>query len=383
MNRANHRFSYLLYPITLGMAGAAAVLAFGGLSWGATLAAAALGAAGMGAGWRMKAAHDALQQSIEAYIAGRQQFGEQLTPVWVGHIESSMSQMDTAVSSLAERFSGIVDKLDHAVHASGVSSESIEDGDAGLVAVFAASEKELGSVIASLKTATASKAAMLEKVQGLEKFIAELEGMASEVATIAAQTNLLALNAAIEAARAGERGRGFAVVAKEVRMLSQMSGETGRRITAKVALISDAIVATCQAAEESMQQEQSSMSASEAVIGSVLNDFRSVTDALVQSASLLKHESVGIKHEVGEALVQLQFQDRVSQIMSHVKHNIERLPDFLKQNRAGFDQAGALQPLDAAALLAELEKTYAMAEERAIHAGGNTANRQDSEITFF
>lgn len=383
MNRSDHRYFHLLYPAALGLAGATAVVAFGGWSWGSALVAAILGSAGIGIGLRLTAAQGKLRQSIETYIVGRQQFGEQLAPVWTGHIESSMSQMETAVSSLVERFSGIVDKLDQAVYASSAATESIEDGDAGLVAVFAASEKELSSVIASLKSATASKAAMLEKVQSLEQFISELKEMAAEVATIAAQTNLLALNAAIEASRAGEMGRGFAVVAKEVRMLSNMSGETGRRITEKVNVISDAIVSTCKAAEESMQQEQSSMSASETVIGSVLNDFRSVTDALVRSSSLLKDESVGIKSEVGEALVQLQFQDRVSQIMSHVKQNIERLPDCLKQNRAQFDEAGALQPLDAKVLLAELEKTYAMAEERAIHTGANTTNKQDSEITFF
>lgn len=50
---------------------------------------------------------------------------------------------------------------------------------------------------------------------------------------------------------------------------------------------------------------------------------------------------------------------RFGDIMNHVKHNIKRLPDFLKQNRRHFDEGGALQPL------AEFEKTYAMAEERA------------------
>lgn len=383
MNRAERPYAPLLFPTALGLAGAAAVVAFGGWSWSGMLVAGALGAAGIALGLRVAAGQNRHLQSIDAYIAGRQQFGEKLAPVWSRQIESSMSQMEAAVSSLTERFSGIVDKLDQAVRASGSATESIEGSRDGLVAVFAASEKELASVIASLKAATTSKAAMLEKVQGLEQFISELKGMAAEVATIAAQTNLLALNAAIEASRAGEMGRGFAVVAKEVRMLSNMSGETGQRITEKVRVISDAIVATCQAAEESMQQEQRSMAASETVIDSVLTGFRNVTDALVQSSCLLKDESVGIKSEVGEALVQLQFQDRISQIMTHVKHNIERLPDFLAQNRREFDKSGTLQPLDPAMLLAELEKTYAMAEERAIHAGKSVTKTQDNEITFF
>lgn len=383
MKRPDQYFRLALAPIFLGIAGGAGVVAFGGWGWGSILTASLLGTAGVVMGWRAAAERRQFRISAENYIEGRQQFGEALVPVWSRHIDSSIKQMETAVSSLTERFSSIVDKLDHAVRASSNATDSIEDRHAGLVAVFASSEKELSAVIESMKTAMASKGEMLEKIQSLEQFIAELRNMAAEVAQIAAQTNLLALNAAIEASRAGEMGRGFAVVAKEVRMLSNLSGETGRRITDKVGLISEAIVATCHAAEQSMQQEQQSMSVSEATIGEVLSDFRKVTDALVQSSSLLKDESIGIKSEVGEALVQLQFQDRVSQIMSHVKHNIERLPEFLQQNRQQFEQDGVLQPLDSSLLLNELASTYAMAEERDVHNGQQSAQKQDSEITFF
>ncbi|HJV86093.1 MAG TPA: methyl-accepting chemotaxis protein [Noviherbaspirillum sp.] len=372
-----------LWPAVLGCAGAASTLAFGGWSIGAIVTALLLGAAGIVIGSRSAVAQKQLQQPIDTYFASRKQFSESLAPVWSAQIGSSVSQMEEAVSSLAQRFSGIVDKLDQAVRASSTASESVEDGHAGLVAVFSSSERELGAVVASLKEATASKAAMLEKIQGLEHFIKELRSMADEVAQIASQTNLLALNAAIEASRAGEMGRGFAVVAKEVRMLSNLSGETGRRITEKVSLISDAIIATCSAAEQSVQREQDSMSSSETTIGSVLADFRNVTDALVRSSSLLKDESIGIKYEVSEALVQLQFQDRVSQIMSHVQQSIDRLPVFLDEHRRQFEQHGELRPLDAEALLAELASTYAMAEERAVHGGTQAEKKQDDEITFF
>lgn len=381
--RVYRSYSQLFYPTALALAGAIAILVISGGSWSGVLLAAALVVAGLCVSRHMAAVQTEFRKSIEIYLAGRQQFGGQVVPVWTGHIEASRSQMESAVSSLAERFSGIVDKLDHAVQASSAATQSIEDTDSGLVAVFAASEKELGSVVASLESAVTSKAAMLEKIQSLEQFIRELQEMAADVAGIAAQTNLLALNAAIEAARAGEMGRGFAVVAKEVRMLSNRSGEAAKRISEKVGLISSAIIATCQAAEESMQQEDISMRASEAAINTVLSDFRGVTDALVRSSSLLKDESIGIKSEVGEALVQLQFQDRVSQIMTHVKHNIELLPDFLEQNYRQFEQGHVLQPLDSMTLLADLEKTYAMAEERAIHSGSRTAEKQSDEITFF
>jgi methyl-accepting chemotaxis protein len=385
----NRRFPYLYYPVALALAGAIAILVFSAVSWVGILLACVLSGAGFFASRHLAVAQAELRQSIETYLAGRQQFGGQVVPVWSGHIEASRSQMEAAVSALAERFSGIVDKLDHAVKASSVATQSVEGGGSGLVAVFAASEKELGSVVASFESAMSSKAAMLKKIQSLEQLIDELQDMAADVAGIAAQTNLLALNAAIEAARAGEFGRGFAVVAKEVRMLSNRSAEAGKRISEKVGLISSAIISTCHVAEESIRKENTSIRVSETVINSVLSNFSGVTDALVRSSNLLKEESIGIKSEVGEALVQLQFQDRVSQIMTHVKHNIEALPDFLERNYQQFEQSSTLQPLDPATLLADLAKTYAMAEERVVHSGGKAAVtkkeqiQQSDEITFF
>ncbi|RZL03081.1 MAG: chemotaxis protein [Rubrivivax sp.] len=374
-----------MYPPLLGTAGGVSALLVGGATLAAWGVAAALPLAGLGCSWLMARKLRAERQTIEDYVAGRQRFGETMAPVWTGQIETSRQQMETAISELSQRFSGIVDKLDNTVRTTSATTSSIGDNDNGLVAVFARSERELGSVVATMESAMSSKTQMLEKVQSLNHFTTELQQMASDVASIAWQTNLLAINAAIEAAHAGENGRGFSVLAQEVRKLSALSGDTGKRITEKVSLINAAIVETRESAEASNLEESRSMATSQDTIAAVLSQLRSVTDTLVASTDLLKDESLDIKAEISEALVQLQFQDRVSQIMSHVKHNIERLPVVLDDNRVQFQQAGALQPLDSAGLLAELEKTYAMKEERAVHQGGQVAQAtpDDTEITFF
>jgi len=367
----------------LGLAGASAVLLAGGWTWMGGALAASLIVAGLVLGRASAKAKAAVRAEINTYLADRQEFGAQIVPVWAGHIETSREQMETAVSALSVRFCTIVDRLDEAVQTSSAATESIEDHHHGLVAVFEQSKDRLSAVVESQKTAMSSMTAMLAKVQGLDRFIAELQDMAAEVAKIAAQSNLLALNAAIEAARAGELGKGFSVVAKEFRMLSNQSGETGRHIAEKVGVISTAIIETCRAAEESVRQEDVSLNESDATIHAVLDEFRGVTDVLLRSSSLLKDESIAIKGDISDALVQLQFQDRVNQILTHVKTNIEHLPQTLADNRDTCLQQGGLKAPDPTAFLTELKNSYVMSDQHAVHQGGKAEKQQETEITFF
>jgi len=383
----------------------AAVAAIGivliaGLSWQTGLLAALvlLAAAIVGAvvqGWwqddietsesqiRVAAGREA-RADVETYVHGLRAFNDDVVPVWVRQIEMSRSQMEEAITELTTRFAGIVEKLEYAVRASENSADGIEDGGRGLVAVFSNCESRLNEVVSSLKTAMENKQAMLSEVNGLLDFIGELKQMAVDVAGIADQTNLLALNAAIEAARAGEVGRGFAVVADEVRKLSTLSKETGTRISAKVETISSAISGAVRAADQTAAHESQSVTRSENAIDSVLHDFKQVTEGLMSSSGILRSQSAGIKDEISDAIVQLQFQDRVSQVLSHVRDNIDSLPQHFEHSYADLAHGGNLLPLNTQALLSQLQNTYAMAEERLNHSGsGQRHEPQESDITFF
>ena len=367
----------------LGLLGAMAVLLIAGFSVSALGVAAVLGGAGVAVGLWVALGQAQLLDEIQAYVAAQAEFTAEVVPIWKGHIEASREQMETAVNALSEQFGGIVDKIDATIQATSMQTDGLASGENSLAAVFGRNEAQLSALVAVQNDATARMDAMVTKVQGLNRFIAELQEMATDVDRIAQQTNLLALNAAIEAARAGEMGRGFAVVAKEFRMLSNQSGETGRRIAEKVPVISADIVETCDMVTGSVSQEESSLATSQATIAKVLADFKSVIDIFQHSTDVLKDESIGIQDQINQALVALQFQDRVSQILVQVIKNMELMPPVLSESQQAYVDTGVLEVADSQRVLSELQKTYVMADQHVIHQGGKVAQQAASNISFF
>ncbi|MGD7034309.1 methyl-accepting chemotaxis protein [Methylotuvimicrobium buryatense] len=396
----NIRTACLIGTAIIGAMGACAVAitAIADLGWQAAAIAASLPIVAIGIGIRLSNTlsgqvaatlnsdntknRESDKNLIATLLENQQHLAHQLMPVWTRQIESSRSQMENATMQLLDQFSEIIDRIEQSIDASAMAS-----GDSGLVVMFERNKQELETVVNSLRAAKQNKDALLMEIHRLLQFIDDLKTMAADVAGIAGQTNLLALNASIEAARAGEAGRGFAVVADEVRKLSTMSGETGKRITEKVETINAAISSAFEEATHTAEHDAESVNHAEQSINKVLSDFHEATNTLAESTAILRNESACIQREVQNAIVSLQFQDRVSQVLSHVCENIESLPPRFDSMLEKFNTNGEIETIDPEALMAELERSYAMAEERQLHQEGRkpdqTADDAPSIITFF
>ena len=103
------------------------------------------------------------------------------------------------------------------------------------------------------------------------------------------------------------------------------------------------------------------------------------------SAEVLRKESQVINTEVSDVLVALQFQDRVSQVLMHVRNDLAKLENNLLSHEEALAGGNMPSPFDARSWLSELSQTYTMPEQHVAH-GGNSAQAAGSappEITFF
>lgn len=307
---------------------------------------------------------------------------ERVMPLWAGNVIVARQQTEEAIGALAGRFANLAQKIDVAVSASRQTAHGIDQGHGGIGALLDHSQSRLGEVVHALERAIEGKKTMLAEVSLLADFTQQLHQMACDVGDIAAQTNLLALNAAIEAARAGEAGRGFSVVADEVRKLSTQSAQTGGRIRETVAQVNAAIERSLASAHDFARIDAEMLGHAERVVDSVVCEMRAAADGLNESAQILRQESAGIGAEISDVLVNLQFQDRVSQILGSVQADMEKL-DSLLQERSRQQACGQGHAIDATRWLDELKGRYTTAEQRLLHADAGSTQAPEVQVTFF
>lgn len=299
-------------------------------------------------------------------------------PVWSRQIEAARLISETSILKLSERFGTLSSNISHSV-----SSNGGQDASQQLVELLEVGQHDLNSIVLALRAALSNKENELKEVMQLSGFTEQLQQMAKFVGDIASQTNLLALNAAIEAARAGEAGRGFAVVADEVRKLSSMSGETGRKISETVITVNAAIARTVQMSRHHAEQDTLTLADSERVVSQVIEHFRGNAQTIVSNSHDLQQQSANVADEIAQVLVELQFQDRVSQMLTLITRDLGKLQAQLDERHESSLNGQSLTPMVSDRWLQELSTAYTMPEQHAIHGGKTHAKADASEITFF
>ena len=296
-----------------------------------------------------------------------------VVPLWHSHTALVRSQVQEAGENLVIRFSSLSQRL--------AGGNAAHGGEGQAMQAINNAEQGLAQIVDTLNRTQEFRVAIVKEISGIAEYSDTLRTMAGKVADIAGQTNLLALNAAIEAARAGEHGRGFAVVADEVRKLSTESGETGKLIRTTVDTVAQGIQNTIALAADFSAQEAELVQRSRETASSIVGEFQQTAHGLQASVAELLEEQKAIDADIQEVLVNLQFQDRVHQMIGHVLDDMERAEALCLDLNADPDHASGR--IDKDAWLKQLSATYTTLEQQAVHQGKSVQSAATDEITFF
>jgi methyl-accepting chemotaxis protein len=297
------------------------------------------------------------EQQLNALMNDRQQgshanhslkqIGENNMPIWAHQISDCISISTSEMNGLSQGFAGIVGDL-HSI-----LNQDLEKDDVSLAEI----QKRLDSVSSTLVKLVNLRVESQQEIVELSEFTGKLEEMARDVGSIAEQTNLLALNAAIEAARAGESGRGFSVVADEVRNLANRSGEIATAIIDNVVKVNEKFSQMEKKSGSSAETEGRLIEEAGQHINVVINQHEATQQQRDASAENLERLSTGISKDIESALVSMQFQDRISQVLEHVQDNMTTLSKMIETQ----------QELDIDGLLQQMASEYTTTSEREAH----------------
>lgn len=320
-------------------------------------------------------------EDVNAYATELERLFVQVVPILLRQVETSRTHTENEITVLTNRFGSMVEQLNGIISGTGHS-----DKDHNIDSIFDESRTALTAVLKALNQIQDVEHAVVEEVRKLSTHTYQLDTMAKEVRKVAEQINLLALNAAIEAARAGENGRGFAVVADEVRKLAGFSSTTGEKISSAIADINAAMSTTLKMSESSGTTEDKTIREAESSIKTALTDLQYALNMFKSDADMLRTSSSSIRDEIFTVLTAFQFQDRVSQMLSHVENNLQNLQATVEKSLQSGRQRHA-NMLNVDKTLAGMELSYTMPEELINHTSSSAAKNETAsngnDLTFF
>ena len=164
----------------------------------------------------------------------------------------------------------------------------------------------------------------------------------------------------------------FAEIGPHLDMASRQS----RQISNALVQGDDGITQLAQACEQVLQPiMQSCTPQAQAAIAKVLGMIHATVDALEQVAQPFVNETELVSQQVERMYKGFQYQDRISQMMTLLHEDMERLQAAL--HTPGVD-------INAADWLARLQSQYVMAEQHLHHVGSTgKVDAADDETTFF
>jgi methyl-accepting chemotaxis protein len=222
-----------------------------------------------------------------------------------------LAQNATAQSEIIQALVGTIGRIE------------VEDRTVSLDEFIQLFASTLDDAVEKLLVVSKKALSMVYSMDDAINNLKEIESFSKNIQAITAQTRLLALNATIEAARAGEVGRGFSIVAEEVKKLSSQIGALSNDMSHRTKVIMKSVREGYEILQEVATTDMNSNIMAKDTLEGLMDGLKKQNEKTVNIMRDSADTSRNIAQNIQGMIVQLQFQDRNSQITQNATGMLE------------------------------------------------------------
>jgi methyl-accepting chemotaxis protein len=275
-------------------------------------------------------------------------------PVLRTQLQETSRQVEDAVVSVCANFTGMAARARETVN----SATTLLDGagagqNATVESSLETSRRTIASLLERLERATKLSALAVSRMEEVSRSVTGIEELLSQVQRIAFTNKLVALNAKIEAVHVGELGSGFEVVADEISRQAERSTELAGGISVHIQDMRGRVDSAAGDLREFLAEGRQKLDQSRNEAENALTMLWSLHQRTCESLERNTQENSRLAGDIANAVVGLQFQDRVKQRLEHVVEALEKVESVMGGSGSG--------------LLAGVQSSYTMESERIAH----------------
>ncbi len=317
--------------------------------------------------------------SFGNWPAGNSEGIRAVLPVLRAQLDEMSRQVEQSVVRVCGSFNDIASRSRKAVDQTvQLLGGNREEHNATVERSIETSRLAIAGLLEQLERSAKTSGLVVSRMEQVEKSVFSVQSMLQEVEKIAFSNKLLALNAKIEAVHVGKLGSGFEIVADEISRQAQRSDELADEIGRCVHEMRETASAGAAELRAFVAEDRDKLAQSKADAETALNLLWSLHQRSRDSLAMMAKENAQLADEIAAAVVGLQFQDRVSQMVSHVVEALENV----ERSLGGADRktqppaASALTHVEA--LVDQVRTSYTMESERAVMARALREPEQES-----
>ncbi|MCF7946550.1 MAG: hypothetical protein K9K80_01275 [Spirochaetia bacterium] len=261
----------------------------------------------------------------------------------------------------------------------------LSDDEHGLKKDVRLIEEEQEKITVLIKEFTQIRDGYSKEMQTIDSYMQSVEEFVGSIDDIADRTNMLAINASIEAARAGDAGRGFAVIGSEIQELSKTTMSIAEQITSTISEASNAISNSIGLYEGKINSAVENLKKSgdthSVLIEKLTPQIESLSEVVLSSGDL----SSTVHENVDKMAKQLQYQDRIQQIISHLIQFLDEMGQEAQKTASVYHQLGTDEQESIKVSMIEKASRYFSTDEEYAEFGfersHNSISRNESSQT--